>query len=539
MRTDFGQIDYIIFAVYAIGIIALGLWMSRTKKGHERTSQDYFLAGRSLPWWAIGATCIAANISAEQLIGMTGSGFVMGIAMASYEFASAFILIFIGKYFLPIYIKNNISTMPQFLELRYNRNVRSGLAFYLLLIYIFVNLTSILYLGAFAIEAIMGLKFEYALIGLALFAAIYSIYGGLGAVAWTDIIQVGILLIGGFLTTYIALDLISAGDGVIAGAKKLFEVAPEKFHMIFSKGHENYQTLPGLGVIIGVLFVANTFYWGFNQYTIQRALAGKSIRAAQHGVMFAGYLKLIMPILVVVPGIAAFVMLSDPEILAKIGSINPAEVPSIEHADRAYTWLLGLLPQGIKGLAFAALIAAIVASLASKINSAATIFTVDIYKPFLNKDATEKRMVFVGRLAATISLILGLIVAPSLRSLSQAFQYIQEFTGFVSPGIVAIFLLGMFWKRTTTKAAIWMAFVTLPISLIFYFLIPEIPFLIRMGYSCFIIMGTGIFVSMLSKQKVDIKAIPLEKGIFNTSLIFKIASILIFILLAIFYWIFW
>lgn len=536
--TPFSQLDYFILISYAIVIIGLGYWVSRKQKGDQKDTKDYFLAGRSLVWWAIGTSCIAANISAEQLIGMTGSGFVMGLAMASYEFASAVILIFVGKYFLPIFIKKKIYTMPQFLELRFDKRVRSVMAVFWLLLYIFVNLTSILYMGGLAMNVILGFPLIYGVLILAFVAVAYSLYGGLSAVAWTDIIQVVLLVAGGIFTTWIALNLVSDGEGVIAGARHLFKTAPEKFHMVFDKSSPFYKEIPGMfGTIFGILIVANSFYWGFNQYTIQRALAAKSIAHAQHGVMLAGYLKLLMPILVVLPGIAAYAMLSDPDILGKIPNIGLYEAPSVSQADKTYPWLLGLLPNGIKGLAFAALCAAIVSSLASMINSISTIFTVDIYEQYIRKNASQNHLVNVGRLAAFLSLVIACIVAPALSTVDQAFQYIQEFTGFVSPGIVAIFLLGMFWKRMTSNAALWIAALTLPVTLSFYLGAPDIPFLNRMAYVLFISFFIGIVVSYIDKSET--KGIEIEPGMFKTSGKFNIAALGIFVTLIIFYFIFW
>lgn len=539
MTTMFSTIDYVIFGAYALLIIFLGFWVSRTKKGTTKTTEDYFLAGKSLVWWAIGASCIAANISAEQLIGMTGSGFVMGIAMASYEFASAVILIFVGKFFLPVFIREGIYTMPQFLELRFSRGVRSGMAVFWILLYVFVNLTSILYMGALAIHVVLDVPLIFGIVILAAIALLYSLYGGLAAVAWTDILQVVLLVAGGVLTTYLALNMISGGEGVIQGAKMLYEKAPDKFHMVFSPQDPNYKEIPGMiGIVVGIVLVANSFYWGFNQYTIQRALGAKNIREAQHGVMFAGYLKLVMPILVVVPGMAAFVLLNDPELLSTLGPIDAAKVPTPEQADRAYPWLLGLLPNGMKGLAFAALCAAIISSLASMINSTSTIFTIDIYK-LIRPDASDKRLLSVGRITAAAALLVACAIAPLLASMDQVFQYIQEFTGIVSPGIVAIFFLGMFWKRTTNQAAIWMAAATIPVSLLFMLLVPSLPFLNRMGIALGIVMGIGIIVSLLSSNKQSEKAIQIQRGMFRTTFAFNLAAFIILVVLAAFYVVFW
>jgi SSS family solute:Na+ symporter len=394
-------------------------------------------------------------------------------------------------------------------------------------------------MGALAMHMIMGIPLFYAVLVLASIAAIYSLYGGLTAVAWTDFVQVGILMLGGLVTTYIAMNLISDGQGVVAGINMMYQKVPDKFHMVFDKSNPNYVEIPGMtGIIIGILLVANTFYWGTNQYTLQRALAGKSICEAQHGLMFAGYLKMIIPILVVLPGIAAYVIINDPSIMARIGHVNPNMVPSLAHADKAYPFMLDLLPVGFKGLAFAALVAAIVASLASKLNSTATIFTMDIYKPLINKEASQKQLVFTGRLTAGIALLIAVLVAPMLSSLSQAFMYIQEFTGFVSPGIVAIFVMGMFWKRTTTQAALWMGILTIPVTLCFYFF-THVPFLNRMGIVLGIITLVGVCITLLSPNKPHVSAIELDKGIFNTSKLYTIMAIGILAFLAVFYYVFW
>ena len=539
LNPEFSSLDYLVFALYVVILIASGLFISRNKKDHEKNTEDYFLAGKKLVWWAVGASSIAANISAEQLIGMSGSGYVMGLAIASYEFASAIILIFIGKYFLPIYIEKDIYTMPQFLMLRYDNRVKSGLAVFWIIVYVLVNLTSILYMGALAMQIILGIQLSTGIMILVGIAAVYSLYGGLMAVAWTDIIQVVLLVLGGLLTTYLSLQVVSNNEGAFTGLQILFEKAPEKFHMVFSKGHPNFKEIPGMfGILAGIVFVANTFYWGTNQYTIQRALGAKSIKEAQKGVMFAGYLKLFMPLLVVLPGIAAFVILNEPEITSNLSGIDYSMTPTADSADKAYPWLLGLLPSGLKGLAFAALVAAIVSSLASMINSVSTIFTLDIYKSYFNKNATDKKLLSVGRISAALSLIIAAFVAPVLTDLGQAFQYIQEFTGMVSPGIVAIFLLGLFWKKTTSNAALWMAILTLPVSLIFFFFFPQVPFLNRMAYVAFIILAIGIVWSLIEDKDQTGKAIEFHKDMFKTSKGYNIAAIGIVVFLTIFYIIF-
>jgi len=545
METCFSFLDYAVFVLYGIIIIAMGLWVSRDKKGHVKDSSDYFLASKSLPWWAIGASLIASNISAEQFIGMSGSGFAIGMAIASYEWMAAATLIIVGKFLLPIFLEKKIFTMPQFLELRYDGRVRTGLALFWLLVYVFVNLTSVLYLGALALETIMGVPMMYGMVGLALFAAIYSIYGGLSAVAWTDVVQVVFLIGGGLLTTYLALDAVSDGQGAIAGFRELInQVGPDgelanKFNMILDKGEllisngnggvkDAYLDLPGLGVLIGGMWVANLSYWGFNQYIIQRGLAAKSVKEAQRGMIFAGYLKILIPLIVVIPGIVAYVLTQKSGV-------------GLDTADQAYPWLLqSFVPSGLKGLAFAALAAAIVSSLASMLNSTATIFTMDIYTRLIKKDASETRKVRVGRLTSGIALVVAVLAArPLLGGLDQAFQFIQEFTGMITPGVLVIFALGMFWKRATANAAVWVAILTIPLGFFFKFVFPEIAFLDRMGYVCLLLSSVLVILSLLESKEVSPKAIDIHKGLFYTGRAFNLGAIGICLILVFLYYIWW
>ncbi len=528
---NFSPVDYGVFFGYIVFIVALGLWVSREKKGHEKNSADYFLASKALPWWAVGASIIAANISAEQVIGMSGSGYVIGLAIASYEWMAALTLVIVAKYFLPIFLEKGIYTMPQFLEIRFDKRVRTSLAVFWLLVYIFVNLTSVMYLGALAMNTIMGLPLIYGIIGLAVFSSLYTIYGGLKAVAWTDVVQVIVLIGGGLLTSFLALNAVSGGNGIWTGLVSLIDQAPDKFDMILDRSNPNYSELPGIGVLIGGMWIANLFYWGCNQYITQRALASKSISEAQKGLAFAGYLKLLMPMIVVIPGIAAYVLNADL-------SVNPETGQVI--ADSAYPWLLNtFVPIGLKGLAFAALIAAIVSSLSSMVNSTATIFSMDIYKQLINKDASEKQLVKIGRIGSAIALVIAILVAPQLKSLSQAFQYIQEFTGFVSPGILLIFLAGLFWKRTTANAALWAATLSIPLSAAFRFFVPELAFLDRMVAVFVILAVLLIAISLYESKQNHPNAIQIKKGIFYTDGIFNALSIGIMAILAVLYIMFW
>lgn len=548
MTNGFEFWDYAVFIAYAILILGVGLWVSRDKGGHEKNAEDYFLASKSLPWWAIGASLIAANISAEQFIGMSGSGFALGLAIASYEWMAAITLIIVGKYFLPIFIEKGLYTIPEFVEKRFSTNLKTILAVFWIALYVFVNLASVLYLGGLAIETIMGFDMIYAVIGLALFAAAYSLYGGLSAVAWTDVIQVVFLVLGGLFTTYLALNTVSGGEGIIAGFSKVMEAAPEKFHMILDEFNSdgsinaNYLNLPGIWVLIGGLWVANIYYWGFNQYIIQRTLAAKSLKESQKGILLAAGLKIIIPLIVVVPGIAAYVMVNDPTIMAGLGEAGNLSLPSTEQADKAYPWLLQFLPTGLKGVAFAALAAAIVSSLASMLNSTATIFTMDIYKQYINKNANDKTTVNVGRISAAVALVIAVIMAPLLGGIDQAFQFIQEWTGVVSPGILAVFILGLFWKKTTNAAAIWGTLLSIPIAMVLKF-IPIAglePWMHQMGLTALLTMLVIITISFLqNKGKEDEKGIPLSKDLFKTSPLFNLGSMIVCIVTATLYCLFW
>jgi len=549
MTSNFEFLDYVIFIGYAAIILGVGLWVSRTKKGEQKNAEDYFLASKSLPWWAIGASLIAANISAEQFIGMSGSGFASGLAIASYEWMAALTLIIVGKYFLPIFIEKGLYTIPEFVEQRFSTNLKTILAVFWIGLYVFVNLASVLYLGALALETIMGIPLIFGVLGLALFAAAYSLYGGLSAVAWTDVIQVVFLILGGLVTTYLALDYVSNGQGFLQGLKTVYHTVPERFDMILDQSNPEYKNLPGIAVLVGGMWVANLYYWGFNQYIIQRTLAAKSLKEAQKGILFAAFLKLIIPLIVVIPGIAAYVMINDPSIMARLGDGALQNIPSLEAADKAYPWLLQFLPVGLKGLAFAALAAAIVSSLASMLNSTSTIFTMDIYKPYFNKNASDKATVNTGRISAAIALAIGCVMAPLLGGIDQAFQFIQEYTGVVSPGILAVFLLGLFWKKTTNKAAIIGVLCSIPIAMYFKIapkgwsdaaIFIDTPFMNQMGYTLVLTMLIIIAASFLElKNANDPKGISLSKGLFKTSPGFNIGAYSVLIILTLLYAMFW
>ena len=546
---NFSSLDLIIFVGYCILILFMGYFVSKEKKGHIKDSNDYFLASKALPWWAVGASLIASNISAEQFIGMSGSGFALGLAISTYEWMAAATLIIVAIFFLPIYLKENISTMPQFLLRRYDSRVRTVMAIFWLLVYVFVNLTSVLYLGALSLDTILGIPLNFGLMGLALFAMLYSIYGGLKAVAWTDVIQVVFLVAGGVATTVLALSMV--GDGNIAtGLLTLMEEAPGHFNMIIEKGEmmipdgaggyrDAYLDLPGISVLIGGMWVINLSYWGFNQYITQRALAAKSLNEAQKGMIFAGFLKLLMPLIIVIPGIAAYVIVNKGIDASFIESMKDP-LTGLVKSDRAYPTLLQLLPTGLKGLAFAALTAAIVSSLASMANSTSTIFTLDIYKSFIAPGASEERQVRVGRIAAVVAFLVAAMVAPALRQLDQAFQYIQEYTGFISPGVFAIFMFGFFWKKTTSDAALAAAVVTIPLSALLKFMFPLCPFIDRMGIVFLVLSVLMVVISLVQGKGEDHpKGIEITKSMFRTSTQFKIGAIIISGIVAALYITFW
>lgn len=549
--------DYIVFLCYFILIVGYGIWIYNKKKKEETSSKDYFLAEGSLTWWAIGASLIASNISAEQFIGMSGSGFKMGLAIATYEWMAAFTLIIVAIFFIPVYLKNKIFTMPQYLNQRYNSNVAMIMAVFWLLLYVLVNLTSILYLGALAISSISGLDITLCMIFLAFFAVMITL-GGMKVIGYTDVIQVFFLILGGLVTTYLALNLVAeefGSTGVINGFNLMTTHANDHFHMIFEKSNPNYMDLPGLSVLIGGMLIINLNYWGCNQYITQRAL-GADLKTARNGILFAAFLKLLMPIIVVLPGIAAFVLYQNGHFGAEMlqdGTVNP---------DRAYPVLLNLLPVGLKGLSFAALTAAIVASLAGKANSIATIFTLDIYKTKLNVDADEKKLVNVGKKAIVVAMLIAVIVAPFLGiDKKGGFQYIQEYTGFVSPGVFAMFILGFFWKKTTSNAALFATIGGFMFSILFKFMpafvdlsflhstgfsvpnangVYEIPFIDRMGF-VFLICVIGMYsISMYETARGAItNGLEIDRTMFKMSPGFTVGMLIVLSLIAAFYTIFW
>ena len=500
-------IDLVIIATYAVFIVAIAQWVSREQAGHEKNTSDYFLAGKNLPWWAIGASLIAANISAEQIIGMSGSGFVIGMGIASYEWLAAITLLIVGKYFLPIFLKQGIFTMPQYLEQRYDHNVRLLMAIFWIGLYVVVNLTSILWLGALAINAIAGIDLTVSLVVLGLLAVAYSLYGGLKAVALTDIIQVVLLIFGGMLVTWLALDKVSGGAGPLAGFGQLTASLPDKFDMIFSEDSPHYVHLPGLSVLLGGMWVMHFSYWGCNQYIIQRALAAKSLDEAQKGILFAAGIKVFMPIFVVVPGIAAAML-----------------IPDLAAPDQAYPEMMKLVPVGLKGLVFAALIAAILSSLGSMMNSISTIATMDIYNHY-RQDVSDHHLVVIGRIIAVAAIVIAMVLAqPLLGKFDQAFQFIQEFTGFFTPGIVTLFLLGLFWKGMNAKGALAAAAGSFVLSATFWQLWPGLPFIDRVGVVFLMCIAIAVLVSLVTSQEKDHVWTDVRTMSFGTSASFNVGA---------------
>ncbi len=537
-------IDVIVVIAYAIGIFSLAQWVSREKAGHQKDTSDYFLASKNLPWWAIGSSLIAANISAEQIVGMSGSGYAIGLAIASYEWMAAATLLIVGKFFLPIFLKNHIYTMPQFLKRRYGGLIRTLMAIFWLALYVFVNLTSIIWLGSIAVNKVAGIDQNIALVILGSFALLYQIKGGLKAVALTDIVQVTLLVLGGLVVAYLTLTQIGGGD-LVGGFHKLVATAPDHFHMILQKGDPHYIDLPGLSVLIGGMWIANISYWGFNQYIIQRALAAKSLDEAQKGVIFAAFLKLLMPLIIVLPGIAAVIL-----------------APGLPKPDQAYPTMMRLLPPGLLGLVFSALVAAIVSSTASKINSIATIFTLDVYAKRRHERTRaedesgesageEKHLVLVGRITAVTAIVIAILAArPLVGSSEQAFQFIQEFTGFFTPGICVIFLLGLFWKRANEAGAIVAAVTSVALSTIMKYTLPAAafpqgvndymtPFINRMGVVFVVSLVLAVVVSLATPQRADADTIDTTGVRYKTSAGFNIGALGVILVLIALYATWW
>lgn len=542
--------DLLVFLFYFILVASYGYWVYQRKRNTHNDSKDFFLAEGSLTWWAIGASLIASNISAEQFIGMSGSGFALGLGIASYEWMAAATLIIVAIFFMPLYLKNKIYTMPQFLRQRYDGRVSTIMAVFWLLLYVLVNLTSIIYLGALSLQHMLDMPFFYCALGLVIFA-IFITLGGMRVIGYTDVIQVFFLILGGLATTYLALNLVAdkvgTGGGIIEGFALLKQKAPDHFHMVFEKGkylvhngqggmQDPWEQLPGLAVLIGGMWIANLSYWGCNQYITQRAL-GADLPTARKGLLFAAFLKMLMPVIVVLPGIACYVLFKT-NAFADI--TNGVSENGIIKPDNSYSILLNLLPSGLKGLAFAALTAAIVASLAGKANSISTIFSLDIYKRFFNKEAEDKKVVKTGRWVVLAAFAIALAIAPALKSFGQGFNYIQEFTGFISPGILAMFLMGFFWKRSNSNGALAATIISIPLSAVFKYYIPSMPFMNRMGVVFLACVALIILFGLVDiKSKDNPKALVVEKSMFKMPMAFLIGVVVVSALLAALYIVYW
>ncbi len=525
--SGFSTIDFVILIAYLIVLVGLGLFLSRSKDGQEKSANDYFLAGNTLTWWAVGASLIAANISAEQFIGMSGTGFADGIAIAAYEVMAAITLVVIGKFLLPVMLDRKIFTIPQFLRERYNDGVGFAFSVLWLFLYVFVNLTSVAWLGALAIEQILGLQgLAVSVLGMEIsirmiivfllfvIAGIYSIYGGLASVAWTDVMQVTFLVGGGLITAYVALKemgLVFGTDAMGALGQIYNDLTTGNyshdthFHLVIQESHnaDAFANVPGIAAVVGGVWLTNLGYWGFNQYIIQKGLAAKSINEAKKGLIFAGFLKILIPFIVVLPGICAYYIGQNPDAFAAMNLQGKINIP-----DDAYPWLIrNFTPTGIKGLSFAALAAAIISSLASMFNSTSTLFTMDIYKKYVNPGASDKKLVNVGRMTSIVALIIALVtVKPLLGGIPQAFQYIQEYSGFIYPGIITVFGLGLLWKRASSTAAVWTAIITIPLGVLFKVFLGDVPFQFRAGYIFIIVVSFFIIVSLLDKKFISATA---------------------------------
>ncbi|MGB6230293.1 MAG: sodium/solute symporter [Litorimonas sp.] len=526
------NLDLGVLALYAVILFGVAIYVSREPAGSTKTTEDYFLAGKSLPWWAIGASLIAANISAEQIIGMSGEGFRIGLAIAAYEWQAAIVLLIVAKFFLPIFLKREIYTMPQFLDQRFGTGVKTTMSIYWIALYTLVNLTTVLWLGGLAVETLTGLNIVVAMGALGAFAIAYSIFGGLKAVALTDIIQVVILIVGGLIIAYLTVSMIGNGS-LFGGIERMYTELPERFDMIFEPGQLGYDTLPGIWTLLGGLWILHFSYWGFNQYIIQRALGAKDLPEAQKGLVFAAALKLIMPLIIVVPGIAAAVL-----VMPEFGALDGEALSAT--TDRTYPSIMAIMPGGLRGLIFAALVAAIVSSLASMVNSISTIFTMDVYRSMMKPDETERHYVGVGRTVAVLSMIIAVFAArPFLGGFDSAFQTVQEYTGFIAPGVVAVFLLGMFYARANSAGAFAALIASVLVSVIFKFAFPDFAFVNRIWVIFLLCMGLGIAVSHLTTAPAMARLVPLSQIDFRTRPSFNITSIAIIVILVALYAVFW
>lgn len=503
-------IDVALFLLFFMVVVGISMYKSRK----EETGEDFFLASRGLLWPFIGLSLIAANISTEHFVGMAGQGAgIAGMAVASYEWMAAICLIFVCIFFLPRFLSAGIFTMPEFLEYRYNSTARGLMAFYTMLIYVFVTIAAVVYSGALALNTIFNIKLIHAVWLIGGIAALYTTWGGLKAVAWADLFQGSALIIGGAITMFYgfnAIDGVAEGFNVVSGVSNFFENNADKLHMILPSNH---SVLPWTALVIG-LWIPNFYYWGLNQYITQRTLAAKTLRQGQLGIIFAAAIKLLIPFIIIFPGIIAFQLYQD-----------QLTVPGAT-TDAAYPLLIrNLIPAGVRGFIFAAIAGAVISSLASMLNSASSIFTMDLYKRHWKKDASGKALVTMGRITTLIFVVIGCLIAPNLKhpGLQGIFTYIQEFQGFISPGILAAFAFGFIFKRAPESAGV-SALILNPIIyailLVFFGNLPifnklgitlgQIAFLNRMAITFVIIILAMGILTYLKPQK-EPKTIPVRK----------------------------
>lgn len=470
----FTLLDTVTFVAFIVLVIGISLYASRK----QDSSEDYFLAGRKLTWWLIGMSLIASNISSEHFVGMSGQGFSLGLAVASFEWMAAIALIIVALFLLPIFIRTGIYTMPEFLEYRYNKKAKLVMACFMLAFYIFVTMATVLYSGALALKSIFGIKLISGIWFIGIIAGVYTVYGGLKAVVWSDLIQGITLLSVGLLVMFLSFKK-------IGGYEKFVELSGDKLHTILPWNHPK---MPWISVFFGGLWIQNLFYWGLNQFITQRTLGAKNLYEGQKGILFGASLKLLIPFIVVFPGIIAFELYAD----------------QIADADGAYPFLIQkILPSGLIGLMFAALFGAVMSTLDSLLNSATAIFTMDIYKPYIKNNASSKQLVFVGRIVTIILVLIGCLWSPIVSKFEGGlYFFLQVYWGFVIPGVVAVFFFGIIWKKVPAIAAIWGMLLNIPIYGLCLFLMPEVSYMHHMEISFAII---ALFIIVVTTMK------PLEK----------------------------
>jgi len=477
--------DISLFLLFILTVVVFSMYKSR----HEKNTEDYFLAGRGLKWYVIGFSIVAANISTEQFVGMSGqSAGNIGLAVSGYQLLGAVAIIFVALFFLPRFLRAGIYTMPEYLEYRYNAGARGIMALYTLIIYVAVTITAVLYSGGLTLYTIFGIKLTHAVWMIGAVAALYTAWGGLKAVAWADLLQGSGLLIGGLVTMIL-------GFIAVGGIGPFLEGSADRLHMILPADHPE---LPWTVLLIG-LWIPNFYYCGLNQFIVQRTLAARSLRQGQLGIIFAASLWLLVPFAIVFPGIMAVQLYGK----------------NLATPDQAYPLLIReLIPSGVRGLLFAALAGAVISSLASMLNSASTIFTMDLVKRHWKKEASQKFLLTTGRSATLTFVLAGCLLAPQLNDpkFGGVFTYIQEFQGYISPGILAAFVFGFIFKKAPPMAGVTALILSAPIYGLLQWRLGQVAFLNRMAitfvFICFI-MG---LITYLKPMKVPAK-LPVKSGI--------------------------